>query len=241
MTLSLGGELFFLFLSLLFGGAASLAVCLVTLAVCFVRGEDGRGNARVTSLKRPPFPFAPRQGKKEKQRRKSGKGKRFFLMLLRGCLDLLFFLLLSVLYSVFLYAAHDGVPRLYSLCAVAVGYFSFRSFLAPHLVTLAMRLLLPVRELAACLLLWGIYPLCLTLRGIFFYTRLLFVKIRVPFSRLCGILTKKIRKKREARLLARRMKEKEKRRAVGRVLTAGVTHGTAVKAWGAPSSRKGSS
>lgn len=192
-----------------------MLACLSHLA-CRLLLPDGY--ERRLSLPFPPYAFR-KASPAEKKKEREGKGKRGALLLLRAVKDLCFFICFSLAYSVFLYAFHDGVTRLYSLFLVAVGYFGLRPFLDGAPSRLLSCLFGPIRELALWLLLWGVYPFWLGTRGIFFTVRYLFAKIRAPFSYLCGILIKRIGERKRKKLLAEQARARDARRAVGRLLT----------------------
>lgn len=116
MTVSMWGELLFLLRSLLFGVALGVLYSLLRISRLFlgVRYPGGVGGLSKVRL--------PLLGDKTAMRfLKRKREGLLFLPVLLG--DLLFFLLFAIGYSVFLYAFHSGVFRLYSLLGVALGFF----------------------------------------------------------------------------------------------------------------------
>ena len=213
MTVSPLREVFFLFCSLLFGGAAAL----VYGAVPLLFGGDGEKKERTRLYGKLPYP--PSRRKKEGQRKTEGKVGRMGKGALRILGDVSFFLLFSVFYCILVYAAHDGAVRLYSLAAVVLGFFGARRLLRRPFALLSRLVFAPLREGVFFCLLWGFYPFRVLVwgmgRGIF----ILCAKIRAPFSLLCGILSKKIGEKRSERQKRQASHAREARRAVGHPLT----------------------
>lgn len=213
MTVSPFRELFFLFCSLLFGCGAAIVRCFTPLLF------GGYGEKKERTRLYGKFPYPPPKKKKEgkaKKKRKAGKILRSLLSFLG---DSSFFLLFSVFYCVLVYAAHDGVVRLYSLCFVVLGFWGARWVLMPLVTRLSRFVFMPLREGLFFCLLWLLFPFRLLFGGIGRGAFKIYAKIRVPFSLLCGILTKKIGEKREGRLRKQAYRARELRRAAGHPLT----------------------
>ena len=213
MTVSPLREVFFLFCSLLFGGAAALVRGFVPL----LWGASAEKKERTRLYGKLPYP--PPRRKKERKAdvgRKAGRVARLGWYILG---DLLFFSFFSVAYCVLTYAVHDGVIRLYSLCAVALAFFCARRLLEKPLSLLSRFVLTPLRECVFFCLLWGMYPLRILGRGIGESIFIACAKIRAPFSYLCGILSKRIGEKRKERLKRQAVRAREIRRTAGHSLT----------------------
>ncbi len=116
MTVSMWGELLFLWQSLLFGVALGGLYSLLRISrlLLGVRYPEESGGFRGISL---PL-LADKTAKRFLKRKREGM---LFLPILLG--DLLFFILFALGYAVFLYALHSGVFRLFSLIGVLVGFF----------------------------------------------------------------------------------------------------------------------
>lgn len=116
MTVSMWGELLFLLLSLLFGvGLGGLYSLLrITRMLIGVRYPEQNGGFRGISL---PL-LADKTAARFLKRKREGA---LFLPVFLG--DLFFFLTFAFAYSIFLYAMHSGVFRLYSLLGVCGGFF----------------------------------------------------------------------------------------------------------------------
>ena len=113
------GELVFLLRSLLFGfGLGGVYSLLSVLRMLFgVRYPRESGGWQGVSL--------PLLGDKTAKRFLKGKREgAIFLPVFVG--DLVFFVFFALGYSVFLYAFHSGILRLYSLLGVLVGFFLWK-------------------------------------------------------------------------------------------------------------------
>ena len=226
MTVSFAREACFFLLSLLFGivAAASVSLFRTAFRCFFVKSEGG-----IPLIAR--LPLAPLSAHRNMRAARAGVkcrgGRRVFLALCVALGDFFFFLLLSLSYQILLYAAHDGVVRIYSLLAATVGFLGFRRLLGRRFDRLLLLFLFPLRHLLLFLLSWGVYPLFLAVRGAFLSIRFLFRKICAPFSLFCGILMKKRKEKAQARQGAKQARIRETRRAMARTLSPAPTPGVA--------------
>ena len=213
MTVSPLRELLFLLNSLLLGCMSAV----VWRIPCLFRGEAKSREEGALLYKKFPYPPSLKIKKGEKKKRKRG-GKRIKVVL-AFFKDLVFFLLLSAVYSVLVYAVHDGAFRLYSLGFLVLGFLCAKRLLTPLFLHLSRFLFTPLREGALFCILWCVYPVRLFLRGTSRFFFKIYAKIRAPFSFLCGILSKKITERRKKRQELHAHRVSATRRAAGRSLT----------------------
>ncbi len=224
MTVSLQAELVFLLFSFLFGMGCACMNGTVRVIASLALTPSTEVMRR---LPRPPRLFFAstkeeikgKEGKKKKKE-KTGPRKRKPFSFSLFLADIFFFLSFGIAYSIFLYAYHNGVFRLYSLLLVLFGFGFYRKTVAPGVKRLLSLCIPPLREGIRLLLSWLLFPCLFVLHLLFLFFRFLFSKIRVPFAYVCGILRQ--RKAEKKRRLALRMAEeaKRKRKASLRLLTA---------------------
>lgn len=189
MTVSMTGELWFLFASLLFGfcvGAVYdvLRIGRMFLGVRYAGAPDRNFSER--SLPLIGLRTAMRYRKKEKK-------ALLFVPVFLG--DVLFFILLGFCYPVFLYAAHNGIFRLYSLVSLFLGFLLYRQSVGRAVLFLSSYILFALRALCDYLWFFLFHPLGLFFGFLFRTGRGICGRIHVCLRHICAIMANTIYQK----------------------------------------------